>query len=58
MDNKSDSIRRAWTAAVLEQRWATAAYLEPDLPTVDLDESVVRVPSDRRESFAAKGEIK
>lgn len=58
MDTRTDSIRRAWTVAVLEGRWATAAYLEPDLPALDLDDGIVRVPVDKRETFAVKGEIK
>ena len=50
-------IRSAWTTAVLEGRLATADYLEPDLPRVNLKKSVIRVPADSRESFAVKGEI-
>jgi hypothetical protein len=43
--------------AVLEGRWSTAAYLEPDLPVLDVDETIIRVPVDARETFAVKGEI-
>jgi len=57
MTSKSESTRRAWAVAVLEGRWATAAYLEPDLPALDPDEGIVRVPVDARETFAVKGEI-
>ena len=57
MRSKRESTRRAWAAAVFEGRWATAAYLEPDLPVLDPDEGIVRVPVGAREAFAVKGEI-
>ena len=57
MSSKIESVRRAWVDAVLEGRWATAAYLAPDLPVLDPDEGIVRVPVDARETFAVKGEI-
>lgn len=49
-----DDIRHEWVAAVLENRLATAAYLEPGLPAPG-DDGMVR-PEDR-ESATVSGEI-
>lgn len=53
---KTRDITRAWVLAVLEGRWATAAYLEPDLPPIELKD-FTQVPKDQRDSFAVAGEI-
>lgn len=57
MSNTND-IRTQWVAAVLENRMATADYLTPELPPVNLDD-MIRPPADLRgrERWATAGEI-
>jgi len=57
MVNKK-SVQLAWTKAVLEGMWSTAAYLEPDLPEVEINLVRPSKEDSERRSSAAKGEFK
>lgn len=46
-------IRKEWVCAVIDERYSTAKYLEPDLPKVDRPKE----PDNRDSSSIIKGEI-
>lgn len=46
-----------WIEAVMEERWATEAFLRESLPVVEHDWTCPPADEAGRMSFAAKGEI-